>query len=145
MCAFVIAIVGRRSTANCQLLFLLESAGVVTTVLGIHNVLESPRGHMAPWIHCNNLVSISPLWERSNLGSRLSIRKVGSRKNHISNRLQRDFMSRKHMPMISIKFFTGNCQGVIYRVRPSATVSCYCLRYCKLNNALDGLLCCVHN
>lgn len=51
------------------------------TVMLLDSVLEEPGRQMAPGIHSDNLLGISPLREGANLSSRLRVGEVGSRVN----------------------------------------------------------------
>lgn len=48
-----------------------------STMLLLHDVFKRPWREMSPRIHGHDLVTISPLRERPNAGSRVSIGKIG--------------------------------------------------------------------
>jgi hypothetical protein len=75
MCALVMAIVGRISTANGQF-SASRIRKVVHTVSLLDGVFEEPRGEMAEGVHGHDLLGITPLGEWSNRDSRLSVGEV---------------------------------------------------------------------
>lgn len=48
------------------------------TILLLNDVLEKPRSQMTPGIHGDDLLWVSPLRERADLGGGLRVGKVGS-------------------------------------------------------------------
>lgn len=86
------------------------------TVVLLDSVLEEPGRQMAPGIHSDNLLGISPLREGANLSSRLRVGEVGSTINEFMCWFRRQNGS----PMLEIKLFASNSQGIVDGVRTTA-------------------------
>ncbi len=55
-----------------------DSGGQERTILLLDKILKEPRCHVSKRVHRNNLLLVCPLWEWSNIGSRLGVGKIRS-------------------------------------------------------------------